>query len=131
MKKRVLLVDDDPDILAALTMLLEGRYAIETATNGSEAVDRITSTSFDAVLLDLMMPIMDGAALTEELTRRRIAVPILLTSAGADLAERAAALGIEAYIAKPLDFDKLETMLSDLLARAERSHSSRSASTSS
>jgi len=131
MKKRVLLVDDDPDILAALRMLLEEHYAIETATNGSEAVERLTATRCDAVLLDLMMPIMDGAAFKEELARRHIAVPILLTSAGADLPERAAALGVADYITKPLDFDKLEDMLATMLARSEPGHSPASASTSS
>jgi two-component system response regulator MprA len=130
MKKRVLLVDDDPDILAALTMLLEERYAIETASNGSEAVDRLATTRYDAVLLDLMMPIMDGAAFKEELTRRHIAVPILLTSAGADLAERAAAIGVADYITKPLDFDKLEDMLATMLAKAEPGQSAASASVS-
>ncbi len=116
MKKRVLLVDDDPDILAALTMLLEDRYAVETASNGSQAVERLTAAPYDLVLLDLMMPVMDGAAFKQELARREITVPILLTSAGSDLAERAAAIGIDYYIEKPLDFDKLESMLATILA---------------
>lgn len=114
----MLIVDDDPDILAALSLLLGEHYDIDTASNGADAIARLESAGCDAVLLDLMMPIMDGAALKDEMARRGIDVPILLASAGSDLAQRARAIGIEAYITKPLDFDRLEEMLASILDRS-------------
>jgi len=119
-KHRILIVDDDPDILAALSLLLGEQYEVETASNGADAIERLEAVRCDAVLLDLMMPIMDGATLKSEMARRHLDVPIVLTSAGSDLAQRARAIGVEDYITKPLDFDRLESMLAAIVDRQAR-----------
>src|SRR5207302_540619 len=73
--KRLLLVDDDDAILESLQMLLEGTYHLALARHGREALDRLAEQPFDAILLDLMMPVMDGASLVRELQARGIEVP--------------------------------------------------------
>ena len=112
--KRVLLVDDDPDILTSLEMLLQDIYEVARAEDGEEALDALLAQPFDAVVLDLMMPVLDGAGLMRELRARSMRVPVLLASAAHDLSVRARALGVEDYIEKPFDLDLLESKLARL-----------------
>lgn len=58
--KRILIVDDDYDICEALQLLLERRFEVSVAYNGQQALECLECQSFDAVVLDLMMPVMDG-----------------------------------------------------------------------
>src|SRR5687767_14082630 len=61
MPKRILIVDDEPDTVAVLKAILEhAGYAVSTATNGAEALDSVASARPDLIVLDQMMPIMDG-----------------------------------------------------------------------
>jgi CheY-like chemotaxis protein len=60
--KRVLVVDDDPDILLGVEAFLGDRYEVVVASNGALALGKLESQRFDAVVLDLMMPVMDGAS---------------------------------------------------------------------
>lgn len=117
-RKRVLIVDDDADIAEALSILLSSLYEVETASNGSEAAQLVCRSHFDAVVLDLMMPIMDAAGFKQELRSHHIDVPVLLMSATNNLPERAAEIGAEDFISKPLDLDRLERQLAALLLRA-------------
>ncbi|MCC6555305.1 MAG: response regulator transcription factor [Polyangiaceae bacterium] len=114
--KRVLLVDDDPDILESLELLLEERYEIIAAADGATAIAAATSRSLDAIVLDLMMPVLDGAAVMRELRARSVRVPVLIASAARDVAAQARALGAEDYIEKPFDPDLLEAKLARLVA---------------
>lgn len=111
--KRILLVDDDPDILESLQMLLEETYEIEVALDGERALAEILSGRFDAVVLDLMMPVLDGAGLVRELRARGVGVPVVLVSAARDLEARARELAVEEHLAKPFD----PAVLEDKLAR--------------
>lgn len=110
-KPRILIVDDDDDIVTTVSLLLDDRYSVATASNGLEALERVAAERYDAILLDLMMPVMDGADLKRELDRRGIDAHIVLTSTAPELAERARELGIADWIAKPLDFDRLEHVI--------------------
>jgi DNA-binding NtrC family response regulator len=114
-KRRVLVVDDDPDILESLQLLLEDTYEIEVAENGAEALALLKVKRFDAIVLDLMMPVMSGEVLVQELARAGIDVPIVLASAVADLPRQAAALRVADAIAKPFDVDKLEQKLARVI----------------
>lgn len=116
LKKRVLVVEDDEDISAALVLLLSEHYAVDTAANGAEAVQRLGDHAYDAIVLDLMMPIMDGAALKRYIDAERLRVPVLLMSGNVELPERAAELGVDDFIAKPLDLSVLARRLAVLLA---------------
>jgi CheY-like chemotaxis protein len=99
---RLLIVDDDADILEALAVVLEDEHDISTASNGIEALGLLQSQPFDAMILDLMMPLMDGETLIERMHETGIAVPVVLASASADIFALAKRLGVE-HISKPYD----------------------------
>ena len=105
--KRVLIVDDDPDVLASLALLLAGQYEIDTAPDGLEALRCLEHFDADAIVLDLMMPVMDGWQFRKhQLQDKRFArIPtIIVSAAGRD---RMAQVEADAYLAKPIDMDEL------------------------
>jgi DNA-binding response OmpR family regulator len=109
--KRILIVDDDPDIVESLAMILEERYLVASAYDGAQALDRVRSDAFDVIVLDLMMPILDGQGFALEMKKEGIATPIIVVSAGSDLGQRAREIGAVSYVAKPFDLDRLEAMI--------------------
>ena len=122
-KPRVLIVDDNPDILILLRTNLRaaGFEAIE-AVNGAIALEKIDSDDPDAVLLDLMMPVMDGWTVLEELKQRASRPPVIVLSAADANAnvERAKALGVAAYVTKPFDLIALVGLIREVIQRANR-----------
>jgi two-component system chemotaxis response regulator CheY len=105
----VLVVDDDPDILDAICDILEvERYRVARARNGVEALERVAEERPAIILLDLMMPVMDGVTFAHALRQRPVGgnVPILVISADGNPA-RAASVGARGYLAKPFDIDAL------------------------
>jgi CheY-like chemotaxis protein len=104
----VLVVDDDPDILEAICDILEVEdYRVAKARNGLEALEQIDVERPDAILLDLMMPVMDGVTFAQALRARPAGdVPIVVISADGN-PQRAASVGARAYLAKPFDIDTL------------------------
>ncbi len=105
----VLVVDDDPDILEAICDILGTEsYRVARAKNGLEALERVAAERPDVILLDLMMPVMDGVAFAHALHQRPAVsdVPILVISADGN-PQRAAAVGAQGYLAKPFDIDAL------------------------
>lgn len=103
----VLVVDDDPDIRESIEELLrsDGLDAM-AASNGEEALRILEERPIHAILLDLMMPVMDGRQLVEEMRRREIDVPVVLLSAGRELHRVAEELRLPA-IEKPFDLEEL------------------------
>ncbi len=104
----VLVVDDDPDILEAICDILEVEdYRVAKARNGLEALEQVDAERPDAILLDLMMPVMDGVTFAQALRQRPARdVPIVVISADGN-PQRAASVGARAYLAKPFDIDTL------------------------
>jgi CheY-like chemotaxis protein len=109
----VLIVEDDPDIRALETMACQcSGYDTATASNGAAAL-RVLETAGEApclILLDLMMPVMDGLTFLEERHRRHLRedIPVVcLSAAGPDLLASALRLGADRCVAKPADFDEL------------------------
>lgn len=116
----VLVVDDDPDILDAICDILEvEQYRVARARNGVEALERVQAERPSVILLDLMMPVMDGVTFARVLRERSYArdVPILVISADGNPA-RAASVGARGYLAKPFDIDTLLGYVSSLSGRA-------------
>lgn len=109
--KTVLVVDDDHDICESLQLLLERRFRVAVAYNGVQALERLTRERVDAMVLDLMMPLMDGESLLRELKERRIEVPVIIASAATQLASRARTAGASAWLEKPFDARQLERAL--------------------
>jgi len=105
----VLVVDDDPDILDAICDILEvEHYRVARARNGVEALERVEEERPAVILLDLMMPVMDGVTFAHALRQRPFVgdVPILVISADGN-PQRAASVGARGYLAKPFDIDAL------------------------
>jgi two-component system, chemotaxis family, chemotaxis protein CheY len=114
----VLVVDDDPDILEALSEILEAEgFEIRRARNGKEALDRLEPDAPQLILLDLMMPVMDGWEFAQRMRQRppEIArIPIIVLSADRNVGSKAADLGAVGHLAKPFE-------LNDLLELVRRS----------
>jgi CheY-like chemotaxis protein len=105
----VLVVDDDPDILDAICDILSAEgYGVARARHGREALDRVERSRPDLILLDLMMPVMDGLAFAHALGERRLdpAIPIVVISADGN-PHRAASIGARGFLPKPFDIDAL------------------------
>jgi two-component system chemotaxis response regulator CheY len=112
----VLVVDDDPDILEALSEILEAEgYAVQKARNGQEALERLNGSPPDLVLLDLMMPVMDGYEFSRRLRQSALggSIPIIVLSADRNVGARAREIGAVGHLAKPFE-------LNDLLAIVRR-----------
>jgi CheY-like chemotaxis protein len=116
----VLVVDDDPDILDAICDILDAEgYRVSRARHGQEALEQVESERPDIILLDLMMPVMDGVAFSQALRERPAVsdVPIVVISADGNPA-RAAAVGAAGYLAKPFDIDALLTQVAGITRAA-------------
>ena len=108
---KVLVVDDDPDLAELCSVLLESEgYDTDIARNGYEAYDAISSEQIDVVLLDAMMPVLDGLTVCRMVKRDPDLkdVPIILMSASKRLCDEAQ-VSADAVISKPFDLDNLVT----------------------
>ena len=110
---RVLAVDDVPDNLFLLQTILEMEwFVVDVATNGSTALRKIKATPPDLILLDVMMPGMNGYEVTQQIRQDDSlpSIPILLISAHDEAsALRGIELGANDFICKPIDFNELLT----------------------
>ncbi len=109
--KSILIVDDDADVREMLSQFfsIEG-YHVATARNGQEALDHLRQGELaDLILLDLMMPVMDGWQFRVEQQRdpQLAPIPVVILSAVYNARERASLLGAVDYMQKPVEFDKL------------------------
>ncbi len=107
--RRVLVVEDTTDIRELLVDILTGEgYAVDACANGVEALSRMSAERYDLVLLDLMMPVMDGLQLLEEFRRGGgRPPPVVVMSAFERFRGEVAELGARAFISKPVDIDRL------------------------
>jgi two-component system response regulator MprA len=117
---RVLVVDDEPALRDALesSLAFEG-YEVTTASDGLEALDAIAEKSPDLVLLDIMMPRMDGLTTVRRLRARGDTVPVLMLTARDAVGDRVTGLdvGADDYLAKPFELDELLARVRALLRR--------------
>lgn len=104
---RVLLVDDEVDLLESVAMALEGHCEVVTARHGAEALAVILRDPPDAIVLDLMMPVMSGEELIAELRRRGIAIPVIVASVSRSVEMRCEELGVQHCLQKPYRLQKL------------------------
>jgi two-component system, chemotaxis family, chemotaxis protein CheY len=117
---RVLVVEDENTIRAlAADWLGDEGFAVDTASNGVEALQRVAARRPDVIVLDLMMPVMDGWAFAEACHQliHPSEIPIVVVSAAyglADTAQRLRPFGVRATIAKPFDLDVLSATVARL-----------------
>ena len=121
-KYRVLIVDDEPDVLLTLRVILEAAgFEPSLAADGETALRRIDEQSPDVVLLDIMMPVLDGWFVLAELQRREMQPRVIVCSAKTADAdrERALNLGAAAYVTKPYAPDDLIAKIHTVLAQGQ------------
>jgi two-component system, OmpR family, response regulator MprA len=117
----ILVVDDDPEIVSFLKrgLTYEG-YTVDTASDGAEALVKIREREPDLVVLDIMMPGIDGMEVSRRL-RQGSDIPILMLTAKGTVADRVAGLdsGADDYLVKPFSFDELLARVRALLRRSQ------------
>jgi len=117
---RILVVDDEPKMRTLLHRALsEEGYAVDTAADGGAALALAEVASFDAVVLDVMLPVLDGFAVADRLRRRGMWAPVLMLTARDAVADRVRGLdgGADDYLTKPFSLDELFARLRALIRR--------------
>lgn len=122
---RILIVEDDYNVrrLFKETLLDEG-FDVFAANNGNEALDIIDKQSIDLILLDIVMPEMDGLSLTRLLRQTNINLPIIIISAKSEPKSKREGFvsGIDDYMVKPVDLKELVLRINAILRRAKISN---------
>jgi DNA-binding response OmpR family regulator len=123
LKPRVLIVEDDPDLLVVLRVNLTAMGVDPIlAGDGRTAISRILAEKPDAVVLDVMLPGIDGWSVLEDLHAMGDPVPIVVCSAKKDVEdmERARELGATGYVIKPFDIDRLVDAVMEAVGRSRK-----------
>ena len=122
--RRILLVEDEPSLIITLSDMLKGEgYEVESTVNGLQAMDRIGREAFDLILLDVMLPDMNGFEICKSVRERGYAVPILMLTARGEISDKVRGLrtGADDYLAKPFDPHELLARIEALLRRSASS----------
>ena len=101
---RILIAEDETELAMGLRYLLEkNKFSVDVAHDGEEALDYIGAATYDAVVLDIMMPKKSGLEVLAEIRRRKSAVPVMMLTAKSDIGDRVAGLdaGADDYLPKP------------------------------
>lgn len=121
---KILVVEDNEELLALMLQVLSKNYHVFTAKNGKQAMNIIMKEKLDLVVSDVMMPIMDGIELTKQLKSDKSfwQLPIILLTAKNKEEDKteAYAVGADAYITKPFKFEELEVRINALLANRKK-----------
>src|SRR5258705_6349481 len=118
---RLLLVEDDPKIATFVSKgLTQEGFVVDHAGDGLVGLSLASHTAYDAAVIDLMLPGLDGLSLIDELRKRRIVVPVITLSARRSVDERVAGLqaGGDDYLTKPFAFSELLARIHALIRRA-------------
>ena len=119
---RLLIAEDDRDISKALTALFEhNNYSVDTVHNGNDAYDFCMEGNYDGVVLDIMMPGMDGLEVLRSIRAGGIKTPVLLLTARSDIEDRVNGLdaGADDYLPKPFAASELLARVRAMLRRRE------------
>ena len=117
---KILIAEDTKDLNRAVSVLLEHEgYEVDPVYDGQEALDRILTTGYDAVILDIMMPKMDGLSVLMNIRQRHILTPVMLLTAKADIDDRVAGLdaGADDYLPKPFAMKELLARVRAMIRR--------------
>ncbi|HEV2132490.1 MAG TPA: diguanylate cyclase [Longimicrobiaceae bacterium] len=119
-RERILVVDDHPDNVEIINARLSSRgFEVETASNGEEALERVQANPPHLILLDVMMPLMDGYEVSRRIKNDDALpyIPIILVTARAETQDKVEGLdaGADDYLTKPINFPELEARVRSML----------------
>jgi DNA-binding response OmpR family regulator len=120
---RILVIDDEPRILGFLARGLEAEgFGVDVADNGADALRCVRTNSYDLVLLDLLLPGVDGLTVLQELNREQPDLPVVIVSARSDLPTKLRGFGLGAsdYVSKPFSFEELVARIRVALRHSRR-----------
>lgn len=122
-KKRILIVDDDPEVLEVLRSYLEPDYQIGTVDDGQFALEYIKTNKTDLILMDVVMPSMDGFTVMQMIkkTEEGKEIPIIFVTGKSDrnVVLDSINLGVDGYLIKPVSKDRLRKKIADILSRQD------------
>lgn len=121
---RILIVEDEHRIANTIKKGLEQeRYAVDVAYNGNDGFDLASTEEYDLIILDLMLPGMDGLTICKELRKKQIHIPILILTAKGQIQDKVEGLdsGADDYLTKPFSFEELLARIRALSRRPKSS----------
>ncbi len=121
---QILVVEDEPRIAHLIRRgLVEESYAVDIASDGEQALDKVAINNYDLVILDIMLPKKDGLTVCREIRKNDTGVPILMLTARGSLEDRVTGLnsGADDYLVKPFSFEELIARVKALLRRSPQS----------
>lgn len=116
---RILTVEDDRILAQTIEQILKSKYDIDHAYDGEEGLLYAEQNIYDVIILDLMMPVMDGYTMLSELRKKKIITPVLIVTAkdGLDDKLKGFRLGADDYIVKPFNKDELLARIEAIIRR--------------
>ncbi len=119
---KILIAEDDCSLLRALTSILQkNNYSVDGVLNGGDALAYLESGDYDAAILDVMMPVMDGLSVLLEIRAKHNQTPVLLLTAKSEIEDKVSGLdaGANDYLTKPFDMRELLARLRVLTRKQE------------
>lgn len=119
---KILIAEDDASLRRALVSILQkNNYTVEAVDNGGDAFDYLCSGLYDAAILDIMMPVMDGGSVLIQARKERVATPVLLLTAKSEIDDKITGLdaGANDYLTKPFDMRELLARLRVLTRKSD------------
>ncbi len=124
---KVLIIEDEKDLAEIIKEGLEKQtFAVDLCFDGEEGLFMAETYAYDAVVLDIMLPVMDGLTLLKKLRAKKITVPVLMLTARGTMADKVKGLdtGADDYLVKPFEFPELISRLKAIIRRNRRESSS-------
>ena len=125
MHVRILIAEDENDLNQILTSRLKAEhYSVDSCKNGREVLEYMAGAEYDALILDIMMPVLDGLSVLKKIRQRGSTVPVLLLTAKDSIEDRVAGLdaGANDYLVKPFAFEELLARIRVLLRKPADAH---------
>lgn len=123
--ERILVIDDDPSVTSVIKRgLVYDGYAVDTAATGAQGLTIARDRAPDLVILDVMMPGLDGYEVLERLRRANASLPVMMLTAKDGVADQVKGLelGADDYVVKPFRFEVLSARVKAMLRRCEQDH---------
>lgn len=116
---RIFVVEDEQDLRDLLQKRLSKDYSVDSCSNGLDALEYIDTFSYDVILLDLMLPGLDGLTVLKRIRSRGLTVPVIILTAKGDISDRVTGLdaGADDYLIKPFAYEELTARLRVIFRR--------------